>query len=91
MASNFKIFKHRSGESLHLKLYGDFDGSSAAELLNLLEKDGDDCFNVFINTSELNHVHFFGENVIQSNASILNHLNSRIHFIGKSIGLNAAA
>ena len=91
MANNFKIFKHRTGESLHLKLFGDFDGSSASELLNLLKKDGNDCFNIFINTSDLNHVHSFGEDVIQSNASIFNQFNSRIHFVGKSIGINAAS
>jgi hypothetical protein len=90
MANNFRIFRHRSGDSLHLKLAGDFDGSSASELLNLLKKDGSDCFNVFINTSELNHIHGFGRNVIESNASIFNQLNTRIHFIGKSIGLGAS-
>jgi hypothetical protein len=90
MANNFKIFKHRTGESLHLKLSGDFDGSSASELLNLLKKEGDHCFNVFINTSDLNHVHFFGKNVIRSHAGIFSKADIRIHFIGKSIGLGAA-
>ena len=90
MANNFKIFQHRAGDSLHLKLSGDFDGSSASELLNLLRKDDNDCFNVFINTSELNQVHYFGRNVIESNAGIFNQLNTRVHFIGKGIGLSAA-
>jgi len=86
MANNFKIFKHRSGESLHLKLSGDFDGSSTSELLYLLKKDSDNYFNVFINTSDLNHVHYFGKDVIQCNTSEIEKLNSSIHFIGKHIG-----
>ena len=90
MANNFRIFKHRKGDSLHLKLSGDFDGSSASELLNLLRKDSSSCFNVFINTSELNQVHYFGRDVIKSNAGIFNKLNHRVHFIGKGIGLSAA-
>ncbi len=38
MASNFRIFLHETRDSLHLKLDGDFDGSSAHELLNTLKK-----------------------------------------------------
>ena len=40
MASNFRLFLHETGDSLHLKLYGDFDGSSAHELINALKKNG---------------------------------------------------
>jgi len=36
MAANFRISVHRSSDSLHMKLMGDFDGSSAWELLNVL-------------------------------------------------------
>lgn len=34
MAANFRISTHRNSENLHLKLYGDFDGTSAHELIN---------------------------------------------------------
>ena len=41
MASNFKISVHRNSDSLDLKLMGDFDGTSACELLNvMMEKCG---------------------------------------------------
>ena len=40
MASNFQIYRHRTRDSLHLKLEGDFDGSSAHELINALKEDG---------------------------------------------------
>jgi hypothetical protein len=90
MANNFRIFQCRKGDSLHLKLSGDFDGSSALELLNVLKKGHNACFNVVINTSELNQVHHFGQDVIKRNAGIFNQLNNRVHFIGKSIGLSAS-
>ena len=38
MAKNHKIFVHRNSENIHMKLSGDFDGSLAYELLNLLKK-----------------------------------------------------
>ena len=34
MASNFQINVNRLEDRIQLKLYGDFDGSSAHELLN---------------------------------------------------------
>jgi hypothetical protein len=40
MASNFRIFLHETRDSLHLKLDGDFDESSAHELFNKLKKHG---------------------------------------------------
>jgi hypothetical protein len=33
MAANFQILSHKTRESLHLKLNGDFDGNSAYELI----------------------------------------------------------
>ena len=37
MALNFKILCHQGSDGLQLKLMGDFDGSSAYELINTLE------------------------------------------------------
>ena len=48
MASNFKILVHRNSDSLHLKLVGDFDGTSAHELLNSLTKNARGVRRVFI-------------------------------------------
>nr|CBX29619.1 unknown protein [uncultured Desulfobacterium sp.] len=36
MASNFKIEVFRNSENVHLKLFGDFDGNSAYELVNTI-------------------------------------------------------
>ena len=38
MASNFQLLSYRNKDSLHLQLYGDFDGNSAYELINTLKK-----------------------------------------------------
>ena len=69
MASNFKIVTHRNDENLHLKLIGDFDGSSAWELLNTLKKHRHAISRVFIHTSCLKHVHPFGREVFRKNLS----------------------
>jgi hypothetical protein len=63
MASNFKIAIHRNDENLHLKLMGDFDGSSAWDLLNGLKKNCSGINRIFIHTNCLKHVHPFGRKV----------------------------
>ena len=39
MAANFRILVHKNNKIIHLKLSGDFDGTSAYELINLLKKN----------------------------------------------------
>jgi hypothetical protein len=70
MASNFKIYCHQNNGDLHLKLLGDFDGSSAYELINTLMKYQGDARRIFIHTFALSSVHPFGLNVFQKNCSI---------------------
>ncbi len=70
MAPNFKIFSHQNSDNLHLKLMGDFDGSSAYELIHTLEKYHDNTGRVFIHTCALSSVHPFGLNIFQKNGSI---------------------
>jgi len=70
MAPNFKIFSHQNSDNLHLKLMGDFDGSSAYELIHALEKYNGNSGKVFIHTCALSSVHPFGLNVFQKNGSI---------------------
>jgi len=70
MASNFRIFCHQNSDNLHLKLMGDFDGSSAYELINTLMKYNGNARRIFIHTCALSSVHPFGLNVFQKNSSI---------------------
>ena len=66
MASNFRILTHREGNSLHLKLFGDFDATSAHELLNMLKINGKGITRIFIHTNTLKTLYPFGEEQFQS-------------------------
>ncbi len=71
MASNFQIITHRKKENLHMKLMGDFDGSSAMELLYVIKKTCLSATKVFIDTSRLNHIEPFGLDVLRHNLGFL--------------------
>ena len=81
MASNFQILFFKTRDSLHLKLDGDFDGSSAYELINALRDHGAEFFQIFIDTNDLKTVHAFGREVFQKNFGALKQLSNLI-FIG---------
>jgi hypothetical protein len=53
MASNFSCLSHETKDSIHLILYGDFDGDSAHQLINALKSNGNGALNVFIDTNDL--------------------------------------
>ena len=91
MASNFHIYSFKTRDSLHLKLAGDFDGSSAYELINILTEHGKGFYEIFIDTSDLNIVHPFGKDVFQKNLRSSNKLYRNLVFLEKSgdkIGIN---
>lgn len=71
MASNFKVVVHQNGIDLHLKLLGDFDGSSAHQLLNILKKYCGHCARIFIHTNYLKNIIPFGRGVFLSNLHFL--------------------
>ena len=82
MASNFRLFSYRNKDSLHLQLYGDFDGNSAYELINILKNNGKDFFQIFIDTNDLDELYPFGLDVFQNNTAMAKKCSSFI-FIGK--------
>jgi hypothetical protein len=53
MAKYFRIAIQRSSDTLHLKLIGEFDGRSAHELLNTIQKNRNGASRIFIHTSSL--------------------------------------
>jgi anti-anti-sigma regulatory factor len=67
VASNFQIFTFKTNESLHLKLYGDFDVDSAQELANTLIEHCGGPRDIFIDTKNLEAVHPFGKVALQMN------------------------
>ena len=71
MASNFTITVHQNDDNLHLRLEGDFDGSSAYELLNALEKHCRFASRAFVHTNRLRHVHGFGRSVFHNHLDIM--------------------
>ena len=83
MASNFRIFVHRNSDSLHLKLAGDFDGTSAFELLDTVKKNGPGLRKVFIHTSNLKAIHPFGLHVFEKSLSDLKGVSFQLLFTGE--------
>jgi hypothetical protein len=82
MASNFKIMTDRKEDRIYLKLYGDFDGSSAHELINHLRKYGREASKINIHTQGLNDVNPFGLNIFNRSPMNKNNYGDRIAFSG---------
>lgn len=83
MASNFHIFSFNTKDSLHLKLTGDFDGSSAHELINTLIEKGAGSWNIFIDTNDLKTIHPFGRDIFHKNLNISKEQLKNLIFVGK--------
>ncbi len=66
MACNFKISVHKNSDNLHLMLAGDFDGSSALQLINSLKTRKNRASRVFIHTSSLTDIYPFGKDVFEN-------------------------
>lgn len=84
MAANFKMSIHRKNANLELKLTGDFDGTSACELLNVLKENCNGVGRVFVNTSSLKDVYPFGRDTFQKNLYMLKEKPIRLVFTGKN-------
>jgi anti-anti-sigma regulatory factor len=82
MASNFRIFSHRNSDNLHLKLIGDFDGSSAHQLINALKEQNGNVGKIFIHTCNLSSMDPFGVEVFQKSFSV-NKISRRLTFTGE--------
>ncbi len=65
MSTNFQVTFKKSNGNLHIKPVGDFDGSSAWQLINLLDEKYDGKGRVFIDTRNLRKVHSFGCSTFQ--------------------------
>ena len=84
MSSNFQIYSLKTRESLHLKLAGDFDGSSAYELINKISEHGNSFYEIFIDLNDLNSIHPFGREVFQKRFGALKNQIHGITFIGRN-------
>jgi stage II sporulation protein AA (anti-sigma F factor antagonist) len=84
MAKNFHVSAREPGsQSLVLQLIGDFDASSACELINILD-DSVKTFNkVAIDTDGLRTINAFGLDVFLPRMSKLNNTRADIKVIGR--------
>ncbi len=82
MASNFQIVSFKANDNLHLKLYGDFDVSSAQELANALLTQGARYWDIFIDTNNLETIHPFARITLQMNISKFQKQFNNLFFIG---------
>jgi hypothetical protein len=62
MSANFRVQFKKSNGDLHIQTRGDFDGSSAWELINIIHDEYDGKGRVFIDTRNLGEIHPFGRN-----------------------------
>lgn len=85
MACNFRILTHQNSENVHLKLMGDFDGSSACELLNALKTYSNRANRVFIHTDGLKDVDVFGKSTFQSDFSEISQQPGGFVFTGEKL------
>jgi len=84
MASNFKIIMERTNGQLQLNLVGDFDGTSAFDLLKVLTENLVNINRVCINTDNLKKIYPFGSEVFQNNLNKLKKHQFRIRFVGEN-------
>lgn len=60
MATNFDIAVHEVSDGYRLKLIGEFDATSAYELIYKIKKLADKPMRLYVHTSELKKIHPFG-------------------------------
>lgn len=84
MAKRFHVSaRETSYQSLALRLYGDFDGSSAWELINLLDESVKKNETVAIDTNGLKTIDAFGLAVFLPQMSKLNNTRADIQITGR--------
>jgi len=83
MAQNFRIHSHRSKNSIHLDLAGDFDGNSACELLHAIEQLNSKKIQLYINTDGLHKIHDFGCDVFKKKFPLANDQSGTPILIGR--------
>ncbi len=84
MASNFGIGIHKNSNGFGLKLAGDFDATSAYELIYAIKKLPEDTVAISICTNGLKNIHPFGLDVFHRFMSSLNGQSTKFVFIGNS-------
>ena len=82
MASNFGIRISEKNDGFILKLDGDFDITSAYELIYAIKKLPGDTVKIHVNTNGLKKIHPSGLDVLSGYINSLDDLSARIYFVG---------
>jgi len=82
MASNFEISVDKKSDGYGLNLVGDFDATSAYELVYAIKKLPDDIIRISIHTDGLKRINPFGLDVFHRNMSPLGGQSKKIVFTG---------
>ena len=84
MASNFEISVDKKNNGYGLNLVGDFDATSAYELIYAIKKLPDDILRISIHTDGLKNISPFGLDVFHRNMSPLDGQSKKIVFTGNN-------
>ena len=84
MASNFRINEDRNSDGLGLQLTGDFDATSAYELIYAIKKLPEDTVKLYIFTNGLKSIHPFGLDIFHKFMRSLNGQSTKIVFTGRN-------
>lgn len=82
MASNFQVFCDTNDTGTVMKLFGDFDATSAYELIELIKKRSDGASKVLLQTDGLKNIYPFGLHIFHHSLKIMNGQSARIVFTG---------
>ena len=82
MQSKFHLKTQKRNQNLYIDLYGIFDGSSAFELVNIIEKEKNRHRSIYIDTNRLSRSFPFGRAVLNSHLPN-NSLRDKLHFLGR--------
>lgn len=87
MANNFRVYaKEKSDQSLSLQLFGDFDASSACQLIHLLDENIKPSSKVAIDTDGLKTINAFALDVFLPQMTRLNNTLADIEVTGRFSG-----
>jgi len=84
MASNFQISSYKRKGVLYIQLNGDFDASSAHELLNALRGHCQKFYQIHVDTDNLKTIYPFGRVVFNNNLKNHSRQLNNIVFAGKN-------
>lgn len=84
MASNFHVFFYETRDTLHLRLSGDFDGTSAFQLLETLKKQKAGFDQIFIDVNNLKTIYPFALEVFQKEINSYGQKADNFIFLGKN-------